>query len=344
MKKITEIDFFCFYSNETVFKAMQRLNNKDISFLIIVNKKKELLGTITDGDIRRHILKGNSLNQSISLAMNKKPIFSYERNEIAHKKKLLSSQSILKFLPIVTETKKVKYILVYEKEEINNIVLIMAGGFGKRLGKKTQNIPKPLLKVGNKTILDIILKKIYEAGFNKVLISTHYLHKKIKDHIEKKYKKNNIRLIYEKYPMGTAGCISMIKENFKNLIVINGDVVSNINVRSLMTYHYDTKNDITLTVAKYSYKIPFGLVELDKSYQLVKINEKPSLDYNVVSGIYCIKKSICDLISNEHLDMTTLISNSIKLKKKIGVFPIYEYWQDVGNPDDLIKAKNDFKK
>mgnify|MGYP003349810781 FL=1 len=144
--------------------------------------------------------------------------------------------------------------------------------------------------------------------------------------------------------MGTAGCISMIKENFKNLIVINGDVVSNINVRSLMTYHYDTKNDITLTVAKYSYKIPFGLVELDKSYKLVKINEKPSLDYNVVSGIYCIKKSICDLISNEHLDMTTLISNSIKLKKKIGVFPIYEYWQDVGNPDDLIKAKNDFKK
>jgi len=342
LKKITKLDNFIFYHKDSVFKAMEKLNNKDVSFLVIINRRQELLGTITDGDIRRHILKGKSLNESIEIAMKKKPVYSYIHEENIHKKKLLSIPSIIKFLPVITKAKKVKYILLYEKDEINYIALVMAGGFGKRLGNKTKKIPKPLLKVGNKAILDLILKKIHYAGLKKIYISTHYLHQKIQDHIKKKYKKNDIRIIYEKSPMGTAGCISMINDTFENLIVINGDVVSNIDIKSLLTYHHDSKNDITLTVAKYSYKIPFGLVELNKSYQLVNIKEKPEIHFNVVSGIYCIKKSICNLVGNEYLDMTTLISNTIKLNKKIGVFPIHEYWKDVGNADDLIKAKNDF--
>ena len=109
-----------------------------------------------------------------------------------------------------------------------------------------------------------------------------------------------------------------------------------------MSFHYVTKNDITLSVAKYTYKVPFGLIELDKFHRLKNIKEKPSLDYNVVSGIYCLKKSVCNLVSREFLDMTTLISNAVNINKKIGVFPIYEYWQDIGNPDDLIKAKTEY--
>ena len=271
---------------------MEKLNNKDVSFLIITNKKKELLGTITDGDIRRHILKGRSLHETIAKAMKKKPIFSYENQKSTHKKKLLSIEAVIKFLPVITKSKIIKFILVHEKDEINNIALVMAGGFGKRLGSKTRKTPKPLLRVGKNTILDIILNKIHNAGLNKIYISTHYLHQKIKNHIQKKYKKNDIKIIYEKSPMGTAGSISRIKEDFNNLIVINGDVVSNIDIKSLIAYHHDSKNDITLTVAKYSYKIPFGLVDLDHSHQLINIREKPNVDFSVISGIYCIKKSI----------------------------------------------------
>ena len=342
MKKIKKFKDFCIQQNQNILTAMEKLNNNNTLFLIVVNKDNQLLGTITDGDIRRYILRGRRVDDNIELAMNKKPIFSYTNNEKNYKKKLLSSPSVFKFLPVVSKTKVIEYILVYEKEEINNIVLIMAGGYGKRLGNKTKSTPKPLLKVGKNSILDIIIKKINKVDFYKIYISTHYLHEKIKRHIEIKHKRNKINLIYEKNPMGTAGCISMINDDFSNLVVINGDIISNIDIKSLLTYHNDTKNDITLTVAKYSYKVPFGLVELDKNQHLKFIREKPSVDYDVISGIYCIRKSICDTVNHEYLDMTTLISNSIKLKKKIGVFPIHEYWKDVGNPDDLVKAKNEY--
>ena len=146
----------------------------------------------------------------------------------------------------------------------------------------------------------------------------------------------------KKKPMGTAGCISLINEPFENLLVINGDVISNIDLEALMSFHYETKNDITLSAAKYTYRVPFGLIELDKNHKLKNIKEKPNLDYNVISGIYCLKKEICNMVSKDYLDMTTLISNSKKINKEIGIFPIYEYWQDIGNPDDLRKAKTEY--
>lgn len=344
MKKLTNLGEFCLNSKIDVLTAMERLNKSEVSFLIIVDNKMKLLGTLTDGDIRRHILRGNNLKQNVRVAMNNKPTFSEENDKKNHKKKLLSSQSVLKFLPVVDKEKKVKFIYVYEKDEQNNVVLIMAGGYGKRLGNKTKNTPKPLLKVRNKAILHILVKKVSDAGFKKIFISTHYLHEKVESYIKNKLKKYNISIVHEKVPMGTAGCISLINENneFKNLLVINGDVVSNIDIKSLISYHQDSKNDITLTVAKYTYKIPFGLVELNKNYRLVSIREKPNIDYNVISGIYCLKKNICELVSPQFLDMTTLIENNIRLKKKIGVFPIHEYWLDIGNPNDLIRAKKEY--
>jgi len=342
LKKLINIEKVCFNYRRTVLDAMETINSKSLPFLIITNKSKQLLGTITDGDIRRYILEGNDLTQEVNSAMNKSPIYCYEKQKNLHYKKLISISSITKFLPILGNEKKIKYILLHEKEEENDIALIMAGGFGKRLGKKTKNIPKPLIKVGNKAILDIILKKVGKSKFKKVFISTHYLHEKISNHLKKSIKNHNIGLIKEKKPLGTAGCISLINEPYENLVVINGDVLSDINLNAFIEFHKESKNDITLSVAQYTYQIPFGLIELDRLHRLKNIQEKPKLHYNVISGIYCLKKKVCDLVSTEYLDMTTLISNAISIKKKIGVFPIYEYWQDIGNPDDLIKANKNY--
>ena len=344
MKKLINIERVSISCNKTVFQAMETINNKSIPFLIITNKNKELLGTITDGDIRRFILKGNDLSQSVKEAMNKKPVYCFEKQKNFFYRKLLSIQSITKFLPILSSDKKIQFILLHEKEEQNDIALIMAGGFGKRLGKKTKKTPKPLIKLGNKPILDIILKKVYETNFKRIYISTHYLKEKINNHLKNKHKKKDIKLIVEKKPLGTAGSISLIDENYENVVVINGDVISDINLNAFLEFHKEAKNDITLSVAQYTYQIPFGLIELDKLHRLKKIQEKPKLNYNVVSGIYCLNKKICNLVSAEYLDMTTLIANAISIKKKIGVFPIYEYWQDIGNPDDLIKAKKNLEK
>lgn len=322
---------------------MEKINSLSGSFLLIVNKKNQLVGTLTDGDIRRYLLKNSIIKSKLKLVMNTKPIYGSLRNKKINEKKLNSIPHNVKFLPVLNAKRLVDHLLIasqYKEKNINTIALIMAGGFGKRLGNKTKNIPKPLLKVNNKRILDIILEQLIKAKFNRIYISTHYLHQKIKNHIEKKYRNLDIKILYEKKPMGTAGAIQLIKESYNNLLVINGDIVSTINLRALNDHHQNSKNDITVTAAKYSYQIPYGIVKLTNNYALQSINEKPTFEYNVLSGVYCLNKKICDNHFDEFLDMTTIISNSLKLKHKIGVFPIYEYWKDVGNPKDLELARS----
>lgn len=322
---------------------MKKINSLKGSFLLIINEKKQLVGTLTDGDIRRHLLKSNNIQSKLKFVMNKKPIFGILNNSKFNEKKLKSIPLIVKFLPVLDIKKIVDHLLISSlsaEKNTDTIALIMAGGFGKRLGNKTKKTPKPLLKINNNRILDIIIKQLKAANFNKIYISTHYLHEKIEKYIGKKYKKLNIKILYEKSPMGTAGAIQLIRENFKNILVINGDIISKVNLKSLNEHHQESKNDITVTVAKYNYQIPYGIVKLTKNYGLQSINEKPILEYNVLSGVYCLNKKACNGYLEKYIDMTTLISNSLKLKHRIGVFPIYEYWKDIGNPKDLASVRN----
>ncbi len=314
---------------------MQRLDNSDRTFQLILNNGKILLGTITDGDIRRSILKGINIKESIAKAMNNKPIYSYEEEQSKHKSILESIPSIIKFLPIVNKKKELQYVLINKYEETFKTAIIMAGGFGKRLGDKTKNMPKPLLKIGSKNILELIINKLENANFNKIYVSTYYLHKKIESFIKNNYRNKNINVLVETNPMGTAGSINLITDNFKTLLVINGDVLTDVDLKSLYTFHHENNNDITLTVANYGFKIPFGLVKFDDKLNLKSIEEKPLINNFVLSGIYCLNRNVCSLANGDYLDMTTLISRAIKIKKKIGIFPIYEYLQDIGSTDDF---------
>ena len=317
--------------------AMILLNKINERFLIVLNKEKKLLGTITDGDIRRAMLKNIDIDKQVTFCMNKKPIFAYE-NEKNINSLFKKMKSTTRFLPIINKKKNILSILVDDKTDIEKAALILAGGFGTRLGKITKNTPKPLLKIGKKPLLEIILQKLESAEYKNIYISTHYLHEKIKNFLIKRKSIANIKIIHESKALGTAGSISRIKDiNLDFLTVINGDVISEINLNALNEFHLEKKFDLTLTVAEFSTKIPFGVVDLSNNFKFKSLKEKPIKKYFVLSGIYCLSKNICDLVSEGYIDMPELIDYAKKLGFKVGVFPIYEYWNDIGTPKSLIE-------
>ena len=344
MKKITSYNKLCVTSEAILRDAMQRLNESEYSFLVVLNNG-ELLGTITDGDIRRAILKGFDLNSSVTNCMNNKPIISNLKENKKHIDIFNAIRGITKFLPVIGSNNKLKYILVNNSKKINKTALIMAGGFGKRLGMKTHNTPKPLLKIGAVPLLETLLIKLEKANYANIYVSVFYLHAKIVNFIKKRKSKAKIKILIEEKPLGTAGCINIIShEDFSTLTVINGDIVSDINLEALTSFHSEKNNDITISVAKYINEIPFGTVELDKNFDYQSIKVKPKTNNFVLSGIYCLNNNICKLVDGKYLDMPSLITNANKLGNKIGVFPIYEYWKDIGTPKDFILEVNRSKK
>ena len=329
---------------DSILRAMQKLNDGDYKFQLVIDSNKKLLGTISDGDIRRSILDGVNLNDSVTSCMNKNPSISYDYKINEHKNILEGIPSTVKFLPILDKKDKVLHVIINEEEVINKTALIMAGGYGKRLGYRTKNMPKPLLKIGNDPILELLLRKLEDVNYNNIYLSTFYLHEKIEKFVKKRKSKAKIHILIENKPLGTAGSINLIPKNeYDVLTIINADVITDVDFKALNNFHLEKHNDITLTVAKYEYIVPFGVVDINDSHDFKAVSEKPVLTHLVLSGIYCLNKNICNLITNKKIDMTTVVSQAKKLGKKIGIFPIYEYWKDVGNPDDLnmvVKRSN----
>jgi len=336
-------------NNASIKDAMKKMNDigkgdkiiKNYQFLLLVDKTNKLIGTITDGDIRRSILRGESLNSSVIKATNMNPIYGLEK-EYENNNALLNS--ILHetfFLPILNKNMQVIDALVSDSSYLNkNIsVLLMAGGFGKRLGNLTKNTPKPLIKKNGKAIIDNVLDIINKCNLvTKLYISTHYLSSLLKEHVNSRIFKFPIKYLYEDTPLGTAGSLSLLDNKLKenNILVINADLITNIDLNNLIDYHNISKNDATIAVAEYTYKIPYGVIEYSSSGSFLELIEKPDINKFVAAGIYVLSPKFKSLLSLEEvIDMPDLINRGRKNNLAIGVFPIYEEWSDIGSPEDL---------
>jgi dTDP-glucose pyrophosphorylase len=331
MIKIVPYEDIILSSKSSIRYAMQTLNKRKYTFFVVVNSLNKVLGSITDGDIRRAILKGLDINQDVTKCMNKSPIISYKKGKRIYKNLLNKVKGTVKFLPILDKNNKILFVVLEDKFSNSNTALIMAGGFGKRLGNKTKSMPKPLLKIGDRSVLETLIKRLESAKYKNIFISTFYLHSKIESFIKNRNSVANIKVLIEKEPLGTAGSISMLnKEEFDFLTVINGDIVSDINLEALEVFHKERENDITITVADYAYTIPFGVVNFDKNHNYKSLVEKPEIRNFILSGIYCLNKSVCSLVEQNFQDMPNLISKAHQLGYKIGIFPLYEYWNDIG--------------
>ncbi len=344
MKKISKK--LLINQDKTVRDGLVALQNNASQICIVVDKKEKLVGTVTDGDLRRFLLKKIDFDTPLKKIMNKNPLTlssgSSENKIITTLKKFK-----LNSLPLVDKDKKVVNLIklsdVVKIKRSPNYILIMCGGLGSRLRPYTQSTPKCLLKIRNKTILEHIIDNAEKQGFNKFIISINYLGDQIKKFIKinQKFSNLQIKFIREKKRLGTAGSLSLLNKKIlkKDLLVVNGDILTSLDFNKVLEFHYLEKTDALMAVKIISRQSSFGIIKSIKG-SIVKLDEKPTTHSMVNAGVYVLKKNILGLLKfNEFRDMTDFISELIKRKKKVKAYPIHENWDDIGTKKDFIRLR-----
>lgn len=341
------IDKLLLNKDASIKEAIQTIDNGTFKIALVVDNSMHLLGTLTDGDIRRGILKGLTLESSISDIYNKSPIRGTRNSSRLELLQLAEVHKILR-IPIVNDEGKLIALetieeLIYTPKKTNKVVL-MVGGLGTRLRPLTNTVPKPMLQVGDKPILETIVKKFVDSGFTNIVMCVNYKSEIIKNHFGTGEKFGaTIEYVYEDKRMGTAGALTLLKEKpTEPFFVMNGDLLTNVNFESLLDYHSINNSMATMCVREYDLQVPFGVVNLEGN-KIKSIVEKPVHRFFVSAGIYMLAPEVIDIIpENEFYDMPTLFEKLIKNKENAISFPLSEYWLDIGRIEEYEKANNEY--
>ncbi|WP_417436000.1 nucleotidyltransferase family protein [Idiomarina abyssalis] len=330
----------------SVKEALQRLDREALRIVLVCDDSMRLLGVVTDGDIRRALLKGVGLEKEVQTIMNTSP--TTVANSISRKDAiaLMQSKSILA-VPVVDGDKLVGLQTLQQAkstQQYDNPVFIMAGGFGTRLRPLTDDTPKPMLKVGERPILETLILNFIKSGFSNFYISTHYLPNVIKDYFGNGSKWNvNITYVHEENPLGTGGALGLLPENTPDLplIMVNGDVLTNVDFERVLDFHVQNDALATMCVREYDYQIPYGVIVGDGE-RIISMEEKPVQRFFVNAGIYVIDPEVFKSVDkNRHIDMPTLLQDYLNKNEEVLMFPIHEYWLDIGRMDDFERAQLD---
>lgn len=342
-----DIDKIKLSVSSSIKESLSIIDNGAIKIAIVVDENNRLLGTITDGDIRRAILKGLQLDDKIIDVYSKKPTVvknNTPREEII---KICSTKGIYQ-VPVVDHEGKVVSIAVLDEllrpKIHDNQVILMVGGLGTRLKPLTDSTPKPMLNVGGKPILQTIVEKFAAHGFINIVMCVNYKSHIIQEHFgDGSAFGVNIEYILEDKRMGTAGALSLLKNRpTSSFFVMNGDLLTNINFQHLLDFHQNNSAMATMCVREYDFQVPYGVVNLEAE-KILSIDEKPIHSFFVSAGIYLLNEKCIDLIpENKFYDMPTLFEKLIEENKNIISFPLREYWLDIGRLDEYEKANNDY--
>jgi len=336
-----------------IVDAIKAIENSLRRLAVVVDADDCLIGTITDGDIRRHILSGGGLDASIERVMNSFPISAREEDPNEYIRDLMRLNNVLA-IPLINRHGKYQSLIHLtdlessdgERQKIVNFcfAVIMAGGEGTRLRPLTMRTPKPMVEVGGVPLLERQIKGLIKVGISRVYISVNYL-----SHIIEEYFGNGDRFgieicyLNEEKKLGTAGALTLLPELPENpILVMNGDILTTSDLESFYQYH--CLNDAKLTIAAIDYRvdIPYGVINVNGAYATGLV-EKPSERFLCNAGIYVISPKILrELQKNTFCNMTDLIELCLSRKLPIAVFPVHEYWNDIGTPEDLEKARTHF--
>ncbi len=335
----------------SIRNAMKQLSENAMQILVVVDKDRRLKGTITDGDIRRALLNNINLNYPISRIANKAPKFLYE-HEKDGAVELMKRHSII-HVPILNKKNQVVDIVMWKDREgadnlsnypkRDNIVFIFAGGAGSRLDPFTKILPKPLIPINEKPIIEVVMDNFRKYNFNNFVLSLNYKAPMIKLYFKDNPLGFKIKYVEEKEFLGTAGSLGMIKNKAdKTVLVSNCDVILDIDFNELLEYHARAKNDFTIVGIVRHIKIPYGVMKA-KDGNLLDIVEKPEYDFIVNGGTYIIEPKVLDVIGKgEKINMPDLIMKAKKRGFKIGVYPISANWIDIGEWGEYKKALDHF--
>lgn len=328
----------------TIHDAIKNLDDSKLKIIIVISSDSSFVGTITDGDIRRGLLKGLSLSDGVSLVVKKDSISVPEDTQLELVNQIMELNQISQ-IPTVDSKSRVAGLYVWSVSNTGiknreNLMIIMAGGIGKRLRPYTDNCPKPMLLVHNKPIIEHIILNAKSEGFNKFIISINYLGTMIEEYFGKGENLGvEIDYIREKKSLGTSGALGLIDSKLnKDFIVTNGDVISNINYGDVLDFHCKNSSIATMAVRQHELHNPYGVVQLDGE-DIVGFEEKPVVRSNINAGIYALSPKVIDFIEkNVYSDMPNLFENLRLQKKPIKAYFTHENWIDIGRPRDLNEA------
>ena len=333
--------------NATIKEALTALDTLAIdAILFAVNEQNQLIGSLADGDVRRGLLKGLSLANLVSEFIQPNPKFitkgDYSIHEIIELRKKL-----FKILPVLNSDKQIVNVLNFKTYESYLPVdaVVMAGGLGTRLRPLTNTVPKPLLQVGGKAIIDHNIDRLRKFGVDDFWISLGYLGEKLDAHFSDGSSRNiSVKYVTETKPLGTIGAVGKIKDfNHEYILVTNSDILTNLNYEEFFLFFIDQDADMAVITIPYHVNIPYAVMETDNNH-VISFKEKPTYTYYSNGGIYLIKKKILNKIPKDALyNSTDLMQKVIDEGGKLVSYPIHEYWLDIGKHEDFQQAQIDIK-
>lgn len=333
--------------DDSIHRAIEVIDRGAKRIALVVDRDGRLLGTVTDGDIRRGILRHLSLDAQVTEVMNPKPRTlppNYSREQALQ---LLGKTQILQ-VPVVDE----RGVLVgletltdlLKRPRLENPVFLMAGGFGTRLRPLTDTCPKPMLPVGGKPLLEHILEDLIAHGFYRFYISVHYLREQIIDYFQDGSRWGvMIDYVHEDTPLGTAGCLSLLPKGMvqRPIIVVNGDIMTRVNYEALVQDHDRHTPAATVCTRQYDFQVPYGVIE-HEGQRILSITEKPVHHFFVSAGIYVLSPQVVHAMEpGVRVDMPDLLKAQIAAGREVRMFPVHEYWLDIGRMNDFELAQQD---
>ncbi|WP_299022964.1 nucleotidyltransferase family protein [uncultured Tepidimonas sp.] len=333
--------------DDTIRRAIEVIDRGAKRIALVVDESGRLLGTVTDGDVRRGILRHLSLDAPVAEVMNPQPRVLPLRHGREEALRLLGSAQVLQ-VPIVDE----EGVLVgletltdlLKRPRLENPVFLMAGGFGTRLRPLTDDCPKPMLPVGGRPMLEHILQDLVDYGFYRFYISVHYLREKVMQHFQDGSRWGvSIQYVQEETPLGTAGALGLLPKEAvqRPLIVVNGDIMTRVNYEALLQDHDRYTPAATVCSRQYDFQVPYGVIQHDEQ-RITHIIEKPVHHFFVSAGIYVLAPQVVHAVeANVRLDMPDLLKRQIEAGLTVRMFPVHEYWLDIGRLGDFELAQRD---
>lgn len=342
------------FPTDSVRRVIACIDHNTQQIALVVDEQRRLLGTITDGDIRRALLQGLDLKTPISQVLEKRTATSRPSPITAPlgapRDWLLGMMRAytLRHIPLLDHNGRVVDLALLselvQEAPLPLTAVVMAGGFGTRLRPLTDKVPKPMLPVGDRPLLERIIDNLRQSGVSQVMLTTHYKGEVIEDHFGDGSRFGvDINYLSEGSPLGTAGVLFEMRKADKPFVVINGDILTGLDFRAMLQFHDEHKAEMTVAARRYESQVPYGVIEAD-GVEVKVISEKPIYDHFINAGIYLLNPGVCRYIPQRApYQMPELISSLLADKKRVVCFPVREYWRDIGQIDDYVQAQNDYQ-
>ena len=342
-----KLQSLCIGPTATVRAAIESIDQGKCEIALVVDEGGRLLATVTDGDVRRGLLRGTGLDAAVLSVAGRNPTTAAMGTPVELLADVMAQRGI-RHIPLLDKDGLVVDLALLTElatpTPLPHIAVVMAGGEGRRLRPLTNDVPKPMLPVGDRPLIETIIRRLLADGFRKIVVSTHYRGKQLEQYLgDGSLFRASIEYLAEPVGLGTIGGVRMLLDRVQHpLVVVNGDILTTLSFRALLAFHDAEGAAITVCVRRHPMAVPFGVVEL-QGERVIGLREKPSLDLFINAGMYVLERRAIEAIPNGiRCDATDLMEKLLAAGETVAAFPVREYWRDIGGPEDYHRAQQEY--